>query len=298
MPPLVSVLIPIYNVAPYLREAVESILKQSYQHLEIIMINDGSTDGSFEIAKEFQLDNRVQLYTQENKGKSAALHKGFEIATGKYFYLFDSDDILEKNAIEDCIRMMEQDDLDILGFSSESFCDEDIDFKFKVDRYQREDTPLLSGKEFIEKYLLTKTYMVSVCHYIAKKSIVDENGIKFIDRIPHQDETFTFDLFFHAKNVRAIKDKYYKRRYRADSIMTKKKSTVNAVALLKVNAHFEKNYANYGPGKQYIKKLHRRISQLIMKHNLPYSVMDDFDFSIPLKYRIKYLPKRFKTKLR
>lgn len=147
-------------------------------------------------------------------------------------------------------------------------------------------------------YLSTKTYMVQVCHYLAKKEIVDANRIQFIDGIPHQDETFTFDLFYHAKKVKGIKDKYYKRRYRADSIMTKKKTVVNALALLKVNAHFEKRYANYGPGKYYIKKLHRRISQLIMKHNLPYSVMDDFDFSIPLKYRIKYMPKRLIAKLR
>ncbi|MDO3723209.1 glycosyltransferase family 2 protein [Marinobacter sp. chi1] len=289
MNPLVSILIPVYNVAPYLREALDSIVNQSYENLEIIIINDGSTDNSLEIAEEYERDARVSIFSQPNRGLSGARNKGVELATGKYIYYFDSDDILELNAIEDCVKVMEESDLDIIAFSASTFGD--IDFKGKT--YHRENTDIMTGKAFLEKYIATPSYFCSACNYLCKKTVVTNNCITFIDRIPHEDETYTFDIFYHAGRVKSISSRYFKRRYRAGSIMTSRKSERNAIALLKVHRHFVEHYSDFAPGRYQIKKFTRRISQVIMKNNLPYSVMHGFDFSIPLRYRVKYAPKRF-----
>ena len=99
----VSVVIPVYNTEKYVREAIESIIHQSLKELEIIIINDGSTDGSPEILKEISnTDHRIQVYTQTNQGQSTARNFGISHARGKYIYFMDSDDLLEEDALESC----------------------------------------------------------------------------------------------------------------------------------------------------------------------------------------------------
>ena len=90
--PKVSVIIPVYNTAPYLHEALSSITRQTLQELEIIIVNDGSTDGSGEIIREVaETDGRIKVFEQENQGQSVARNVGLEQATGEYIYFMDSD---------------------------------------------------------------------------------------------------------------------------------------------------------------------------------------------------------------
>lgn len=294
MQPLVSIIIPVYNVAPYLREALDSVVHQTYKNLDIIIVNDGSTDNSLEIAQEYTVDKRVKLFSQKNQGASGARNLAFEKATGAFFYCFDPDDILELNAINECMDIIQRDKLDILGFSATSFGD----FKFKEDRYLRNNSAISSGKEFLEEHIASSAYRVLIWLYIARKSIIDENNIRFIDRIPHQDETFTFDVWYHAERVKVIDRVLYRHRYRPGSTMTRKKKEINAIALLKVRQHFIERYADFSAGQYQINKFYYRIIRLIMKKGIPFSVMDGFDFKIPVKYRIKYLPHRFWAYLR
>lgn len=91
----VSVILPIYNVAPYLEAAFDSILNQSLKEIEVIAVNDGSTDQSGDIIKQYQQrDSRIISFSQENKGQSAARNLALQHATGKYIYMMDSDDML------------------------------------------------------------------------------------------------------------------------------------------------------------------------------------------------------------
>ena len=89
--PLVSVIVPIYNVENYLKKCIDSILCQTYSNLEIILVNDGSTDNSLEICNSYK-DDRIIILNKENGGLSSARNSGLEVMTGEYIFFLDSDD--------------------------------------------------------------------------------------------------------------------------------------------------------------------------------------------------------------
>ena len=123
----VSVVIPVYNTEKYVREAVESIMNQTLRELEIIIINDGSTDNSLQVAEELAAaDSRIQVYSQTNRGLSMARNAGITHAHGRYIYFMDSDDLLEKDAMELCYSKCEEKELDFVFFDAQSFFEEDI----------------------------------------------------------------------------------------------------------------------------------------------------------------------------
>ena len=99
--PLISLIIPVYNVEPYLSSCLDSIINQSYQHLEIILVNDGSTDGSRFLCEQYkQKDSRIILINQKNQGLSSARNTGINSATGKYLSFIDSDDEVKKDYVK------------------------------------------------------------------------------------------------------------------------------------------------------------------------------------------------------
>ena len=123
--PKVSVIIPVYNTAPYLHEALSSITRQTLQELEIIIVNDGSTDGSGEIIREVaETDGRIKVFEQENQGQSVARNVGLEQATGEYIYFMDSDDLLSLNALEICYDYCRRLRLDFVFFDGDILCEE------------------------------------------------------------------------------------------------------------------------------------------------------------------------------
>ncbi len=113
--PVVSVVIPIYNVSTYLREALDSVISQSYHHLQIICVNDGSTDNSLEIIKEYaEKDARIVVLDGPNGGYGKAMNRGLEVANGKYMAIFEPDDVLPENAYATLIKLAEANKLDLV----------------------------------------------------------------------------------------------------------------------------------------------------------------------------------------
>ena len=103
----ISVVIPVYNVENYLEECLDSIVNQTMKDIEIICVNDGSTDGSLNILNDYAArDERFTVVSQENGGHAVATNRGMSMATGKYLYLMDSDDILKvETALEDTYKI-------------------------------------------------------------------------------------------------------------------------------------------------------------------------------------------------
>lgn len=113
--PLVSVITPCYNAEKYIREMLISLLEQTYENIEIIIVNDGSTDNSEKIIKTFN-DNRIQYYYQQNKGQCAALNYGFSKSSGDYIKFYDADDVLDKNVIEGQVDSLKSSDYKDISF--------------------------------------------------------------------------------------------------------------------------------------------------------------------------------------
>ena len=121
----ISVVIPVYNIEDYLSECLDSIVNQSLEDIEIICVNDGSTDGSLDILKEYESkDSRVKIISQENKGIGNARNTALEYAKGEYVYFIDGDDTLELDALERLYDLNIEKNADFIIFKISNFNEE------------------------------------------------------------------------------------------------------------------------------------------------------------------------------
>ena len=116
---LISVVIPVYNVEKYLRQCLDSVLNQTYNYFEVIMVDDGSTDSSYDICLEYsERDDRFKSFHKENGGASSARNYALDKATGEYLFFLDSDDWIEKNTLERLINTVEDNNVDFVLFEA------------------------------------------------------------------------------------------------------------------------------------------------------------------------------------
>ena len=227
--PLVSVVIPVYNVERYLEECLNSVLRQTYQPIEIIAINDGSTDRSPDILHQYEQKYRnLKVLHQENQGNSVARNRGIEEATGKYIYFLDSDDYILPETIENLVGAMEKHNLDLIRFGAEPFLD-DVDYK-EFDKnlynYSKFFNPgkVYNKVEFLRANI--RGFSPSPCLYLLKRELLIQNGIRFLPGIMHEDELFSLQVYLHTNRAMYDPNFYYKRRYRAGSLMTSQSQKV------------------------------------------------------------------------
>lgn len=210
--PLVSLIIPVYNVEQYLRECLDSVCNQTYKNLEIICIDDGSTDCSLTILKEYaQKDSRIILLSQPNAGQAAARNKGLKIASGEWLGGVDSDDYLELDAIEKCISYATS-DIDVIHFATRLFNEnyETINESWIEMR--------LSGKIKISDTLIPQIQP----HFVDKlwrSSLIRHSGVQFPIGCIFEDLCFTWSILTTANNIYCLPEKLYHYRRRAGSTM-------------------------------------------------------------------------------
>jgi glycosyltransferase involved in cell wall biosynthesis len=233
----ISVVIPVYNVSQYVLQAVNSVLEQTVQPYEIIIVDDGSTDNSGELVEQSYggISNVIIIHT-ENQGLGEARNVGTRAATGDYIYYFDSDDVLEKNLLEDFSSVLEKyGDVDIFAFSAESFVD-DIQSSNspskKLPQYWRSERVVYSDGISAYSGLSKKgAFFPNAWIYIYKREIQVSNQL-FFKRIIHEDEEFTPRLFFVAGKTVVTDKVYFRRRMRLGSIMHTKRTEKNAVGYI------------------------------------------------------------------
>lgn len=211
-----SIIIPVYNTEDYLVNCFDSILKAENSDIEVIFVNDGSTDGSSEVLNEFVVNyDFVKVISQENQGLSGARNAGIKHATGDYFILLDSDDWLELETIFEIFEKAVKQDLDLIGFRLQ-FVDETSTITGMSEKHQLPYEEILSGTEaLIQGYQPS-----SACLFMYKTSFVSENNLEFFRGIMQEDVEFTVRILLYAKRV-LFTDKigynYYKR---SDSMTT------------------------------------------------------------------------------
>lgn len=240
--PLVTVVMPVYNTDAYLMASVKSILSQTLKEIEVIIINDGSTDESPAIlealAKE---DERITLIHQENRGQSAGRNVGIGHSSAPYIYFMDSDDLLEPDALRRCYERCTAENLDFVTFDAEPFADcKRFVLPMKYDRSKcLTETEVYSGDDAMSMQLEKQCFTPSPCLYMVRREFLNEHNVRFHEGIIHEDELFTPLIYLNAKRMGYIQEKFYHRRFRCNSTMTNKFSWRNVNGYLTVSAELE-----------------------------------------------------------
>lgn len=213
-----------YNVEDYIAECLDSVLDQSLSlsEYEIIIINDGSNDKSFDIASDYEKKfKNIILLTQKNAGIGAARNTGIENAKGKYIYFLDSDDYLASNVFENLLKVLEENNLEILGFQSTNTSSSELKTSKNVTSNSNvSDVIITDGITFLADY----NYRAEVWWYIMGRDFFLNTGILFYDRKFVQDSYITPSIFIKAKKVCFIPWDIHRYRKNENSI-TNKKST-------------------------------------------------------------------------
>ena len=207
---LISVVVPIYNVAEYLNECIDSILNQDYKTTEILLIDDGSTDHSGKICDEYARKHRnIRVIHQKNAGLSAARNKGLSVAKGHYICFIDSDDYILPGYLSEMMKTIKKENADICvcGYSK---------------NIPQEKT--ISGQEATIKFLTEQENMdILAWNKMYKRSLFIDYEIRYPEGEIHEDNLTTYKLYSHAKRVSYIQETLYHYRSRGNSIMKRTK---------------------------------------------------------------------------
>ena len=242
---MLSIIVPIFNVEPYLEICLGSLVGQTLRNIEIILIDDGSTDRSREIAQVFaEKDTRIRLIRQQNQGQGKARNVGLDMANGKYVAFVDSDDWVILSAYEHLVKVAEEFDVDMV-MGNVLFC---YSNGKRIDRYKRTDKSVfdhvLSGPECLIRLNEQKAFSPMIVTYLYRRDLLEKHQIRFETTI-HEDELWVPQTFCLAQSVRVIDFNFYGYRQREESTM---------------------NSLNYR--KRYEALIH--IAEQLMKFTIPY----------------------------
>ncbi|MBD3942545.1 glycosyltransferase [Microbacterium sp. NEAU-LLC] len=224
--PDVTVVVPIYNSEPWLDDCLSSVLAQTAITLEVICVNDGSTDGSGRVLQRYaDQDPRLTIIDQPNSGQSVGRNAGLDAATGRYLVYLDSDDFWPGDTLAALVREADEKRLDVLLFDCFAFRDGDVSSAtwtrystyYQRTREYRETRP---GADMIADMRRHRDYRPHVGMYIARTDYVRRIGARFIPGIVHQDNPYTFRLLLDADRTAHIKSDVYARRIRPGSTIT------------------------------------------------------------------------------
>ena len=228
--PRCSIIIPVYNAAPYLRAGLESVLEQTLHDIEIVCVDDGSADTSGAILSEFAAqDNRIRVLTQGNCGQGAARNRGLEVVNGEYIYFMDADDELAtNNALERLVNEADRTNLDVLFFDANTAVDDGLEVSpsvIRADDYIRRNdySSLQTGRELFASLIENREYTVSPCLMLVRRKFIEKNRIRFPDaRIFHEDNILMTRVMLAAERVSHRPWRFYLRKVHADSTVTSK----------------------------------------------------------------------------
>jgi len=245
---LVSVVVPIYNVEQYLEKCVESICRQTYENLEIILVNDGSPDQCGQMCEEYaKMDNRIKVIHKKNGGLSDARNSGVKLATGKYLLFVDSDDYIAKDLVEKTVTVAEKNNCDMVLYDYYYVEPDNVEIRStivpanKVISLEQEHTLLLAATSACAKLFNREFYVKANCPF--------PQGIYF------EDLATTSIFFMRAKRVYYLKEPLYYYINRENSIMTGKNFEKSSHDKLVALEHILSAYKKEGKYEEYHQEL-------------------------------------------
>lgn len=245
---LVSIVVPIYNVEQYLEKCVESICRQTYENLEIILVNDGSPDHCGQMCEEYaKKDNRIKVIHKKNGGLSDARNSGVKLATGKYLLFVDSDDYIAKDLVEKTAAIAEKNNCDMVLYDYYYVEPDNVEIRStivpanKVISLEQEHTLLLAATSACAKLFNREFYVKANCPF--------PQGIYF------EDLATTSIFFMRAKKVFYLKEPLYYYINRENSIMTGKNFEKSSHDKLVALEHILSAYKKEGKYEEYRQEL-------------------------------------------
>ena len=243
----ISVIVPIYNAEDYLDESLNSIVNQSFRDLEIIFVDDGSTDNTLERLNEYaEKDNRIQVYSQENQGPGGATNTGLDKATGKYIYLMDADDIIDLSALGELHSIMEEKDVDMVIFPTIDY-DEDTGTYSKPEYFSMSELNELVGDNvFNWRDIGDLIFKISVTPWskLYKHEIIKKSHARFSLNLIYHDNPFFWEVLFNTERLFFYNKFLYTRRVHSASC---------------TNSHDERNIDTI--------KINNLVAEIFLKYN-------------------------------
>ena len=215
----VSIIIPVFNTSKYLKQCLDSVINQTLREIEIICIDDGSTDNSLKILKEYQKnDKRIKILTQKHKKQGAARNYGISIACGEYIGFVDSDDWCELDMFEKLYEKAKETNSDITMCAITTFNNNNSNEYSKEDTYTNLD---IFPKEFFNRVFVpyeTLDFLLNICvcppNKIIKHKLINSNNLRFDEKTYYEDGAFFYDSWLCAERISLIKHfGYYYRMF-------------------------------------------------------------------------------------
>lgn len=231
MPPRFSIIIPVYNVAPYLRECLDSLLAQTFADWEAVCVDDGSTDGGGAILDEYAArDARFRVFHQSNAGVSAARNKGLDAAKGEWIWFVDADDETMPVALERFADIKEK--ADVTFFSMQIFYQDGFAKSLHLKNMEctsLDDTTSLAVLALANNSLGMDTFGWT-WDKIIRRQLVDENALRFNEGVSYyEDELFALDVFRFARTFSILQDVLYRYRILGTSLTRSRKWQLRSV---------------------------------------------------------------------
>lgn len=239
--PLVSIVVPICNVGDYLEECLDSIVKQTYQNLEVVLLDDGSTDESGRIIDEYSKKYKIfKPIHQKHQGVASARENGVAAATGEWISFIDPDDYVKKEFIEDLLNTALKNEADIASCGLEAFAEEKDRVLKKSPEWPNRD---MSGRDMINETMLHK-FPAYLPLNIFRASLFKDSKLKFPIGREYEDVAAKIKLLFYAKKISFLDKKLYFYRMRSSGITGKQFSKARyddlTAAILDIRQFLEK----------------------------------------------------------
>ena len=231
--PKVSVIVPVWNTEKYLRKCLDGLVAQTLGDIEIICVDDGSTDGSLAILMEYAGRHRnITILTQPHRGASAARNLGMSHAHGEYIHFHDSDDSIMENAYEVLYSEAVRDGLDMLCFDVEAVY-EDRALEVDAPPYKARcgSDELMGGEEYYAREVRSQSLRPEVFFYLIRRDFLVQSGVVFPHGLLHEDNYFTNACILLSRRIRHLSFKAHRRLVRHGSIMTSEKGFANSFGL-------------------------------------------------------------------
>ena len=211
-----SVIVPVYNVENYLKKCLDSILNQTFKEFELIVVNDGSTDKSLGILKNYEAryDNII-IINKQNEGQGVARNKALEICKGEYIAFVDSDDYIEPNMLQSMYNKSLEKNLDIV-VCNYKFVNANGD-RIRDDKIVLNEDEIINNIECIKRFLVTNTIEGFSWNKLFKKRLFEINNIIYPEGMKYEDIPTVLSLLINAKRIGFINNELYNYLLREDS---------------------------------------------------------------------------------